>query len=426
MEEWSVCRLCLQSSEYALKSFPDELFDQIPYYNIYFEIVGITLVDYTTFPNKICLVCEDEMLRAYKFRQKCLETEEKLKDMVGGDEKIEFVEPIEPTAAPVDDLEDDDGTADDTMMEQYIQMKQESSNEQRIAVSQAGGITPKKLKETSSPGGEKIRCKHCRIIFLGMDAFYDHKCYDIAKVETPVEPSKEGSGGDKNPKKIERRLFKCNECGQTFQMRSMILSHIEKHNKMKKYQCQYCNRRFYKAAIRKAHIYRHHFRKTLEFKCPQCPNEYNKGSELRQHIKEAHKEEITYQCDRCGKNFKSSSILTSHMKIHSDKVTCAQCGKELKNLRTLERHMEIHSGQKNYVCPVCSRTFTCNFSVKNHVRKIHPDDVHLLPPDGTVVNKRYLDRMAATHRRKDSGVKIEETQAIDACTSEAVESIIHN
>lgn len=409
-----MCRLCLQSSEDPLKSFPDEMFESIPFYNIYFEIVGITLGDYDAFPNKICLVCEEEMIRAYKFRQKCLETEEKLRDLPGKrDERIEFVAPVDQGSSSASQGEFKG--LDIAVYEKFMQVKRELAGSTELS---SPRTTSSVKKEGSS---EKIRCKHCRIVFPGLEPFYEHKCYDIANVEVPADDRKDP---EKTPKPEPRRMFKCNECGQTFQMRSSILSHIEKHNKSKKYECQYCKRRFYKASIRKAHIYRFHLKRTLEFKCPQCPNEYNKNSELKQHIKEAHKEEITFQCDRCGKNFKSCSILTSHMKIHSDKVTCAQCGKELKNLRTLERHMEIHSGQKNYICPVCSRSFTCNFSVKNHVRKIHPDDVHLLPPDGTVVNKRYLDRMAASHKRKEEE-KPDDSQHLDACSSDAINPIIN-
>ncbi|XP_059615911.1 zinc finger protein 225-like [Phlebotomus argentipes] len=419
MEEWTVCRLCLESSEHALKSFPDEMFESIPFYNIYFEIVGITLVDYDTFPNKICLACEDELIRAYKFRQKCLETEEKLRELPERglrDEKIEFVTPVEQASGSIEYLEDARGP-ESSFMSKFIHVKRERGSDAFPAAQNSAQAARK------DDAGEKIRCKQCRIIFVGLVAFYEHKCYDIAKVETPAVGR--AAEGEEAPKAEQRRLFKCNECGQTFKMRSSILSHIEKHNKSKKYQCQYCKRRFYKASIRKAHIYRFHLKRTLEFKCPQCPNEYSKSSQLKAHIKEAHKEDTTFQCDRCGKNFKSCSILTSHMKIHSDKVSCAQCGKELKNLRTLERHMEIHSGQKNYICPVCQRSFTCNFSVKNHVRKIHPDDVHLLPPDGTVVNRRYLDRMAASHRKREMKPE-EEPQQSDPCTSEAINSIMHN
>jgi uncharacterized C2H2 Zn-finger protein len=49
-------------------------------------------------------------------------------------------------------------------------------------------------------------------------------------------------------------------------------------------------------------------------------------------------------------------------------------------------------GEKNYVCPVCSKAFSQNHVMRSHVAKEHPD--HVLPPKGTILNIKALARIA--------------------------------
>jgi hypothetical protein len=49
-------------------------------------------------------------------------------------------------------------------------------------------------------------------------------------------------------------------------------------------------------------------------------------------------------------------------------------------------------GEKNYVCPVCSKAFAQNHVMRTHVAKTHPG--YELPAKGTILNVRALARIA--------------------------------
>ncbi|XP_055685041.1 uncharacterized protein LOC129791116 [Lutzomyia longipalpis] len=83
----SVCRLCCKPEKW-LHSIHESHFQELPYSQIYQEVIRQPLKEYRSHPLKICETCVTDMLNAYKFRKTCLETEEKLKNLEGEREEI--------------------------------------------------------------------------------------------------------------------------------------------------------------------------------------------------------------------------------------------------------------------------------------------------------------------------------------------------
>nr|XP_020453849.1 zinc finger protein 121-like [Monopterus albus] len=77
-----------------------------------------------------------------------------------------------------------------------------------------------------------------------------------------------------------------------------------------------------------------------------------------------------FQCDICGKAFKSRSQVNIHLRVHTGETpySCKICGKEFRFRSGLVIHMRTHTGEKPFACKTCGKGFTCSSSLANHMR----------------------------------------------------------
>ncbi|XP_055713612.1 zinc finger protein 41-like [Phlebotomus papatasi] len=388
MQYTQLCRICLITAERNFKNMSRALFDKVPYFDIYFETVGRKLVPFGKFSPRICSSCEIEMLEAYKFRKKCILTDEKVTKMIEQskpkppEEQIIKIERWEiATEATGTGKDVPEAAAGDEAKGEAVD---ESKAEER----------PKKRK--------KFRCKVCRVIFEEFDTFRMHKCMscepkiikDMRAIYTANKEKTEKKTPDisteaKKKRNRNKQEYTCEQCGKVCTNRQGFLLHMDKHNDTARYSCDQCGKKFRHWQSRRTHIYRVHLKKPF-CTCPHCGKAFYQIKYMKTHILEQHSNFTGYQCEKCGKNFQSKAAFTDHHTNHASEIQCKICGKKLKTRKTYFRHLETHTGERNYICPVCDKRYTCNFTMKKHVKRAHPDQVHLLPPDGTIVNKRYL------------------------------------
>lgn len=98
----------------------------------------------------------------------------------------------------------------------------------------------------------------------------------------------------------------------------------------------------------------------------------------------------SFECDYCGKTYKSRHLIYQHMEIHrkSDDLECQVCKKKSKNRSVLRTHLRTHF--ENFICHLCGFISRKSNSFKNHMAAHEADPNQVL--DYSKVNFEPMSR----------------------------------
>ena len=107
--------------------------------------------------------------------------------------------------------------------------------------------------------------------------------------------------------------------------------------------------------------------------CEQCSNNFKFSSDLRKHTR-IHMRGNPFVCETCNKSFSMPNVLLTHQKIHMSRV-CKHCLKTIgwMNFRI---HLCTHISYKPFSCSICSKSLKRSVDLKRH-KETHRLEVSL-------------------------------------------------
>uniref|UniRef100_A0A8C7PDP4 C2H2-type domain-containing protein n=1 Tax=Oncorhynchus mykiss TaxID=8022 RepID=A0A8C7PDP4_ONCMY len=162
--------------------------------------------------------------------------------------------------------------------------------------------------------------------------------------------------------------FLCWQCGKSYKDRGNLSMHMGTHSEERPFSYQHQEEESCELVAVKADTPETSTsRLQLVHWCKKCGKCFDDICNLKQHQESSCKEEkrkvvfqcekrkVVFKCDDCGKDFKGSSSLRTHKRIHNP-FYCSDCGRVLPNSIAFDRHKLMQ--HKEIQCTMCEKTFT--------------------------------------------------------------------
>ncbi|XP_060921397.1 transcription factor E4F1 isoform X4 [Labrus mixtus] len=133
-----------------------------------------------------------------------------------------------------------------------------------------------------------------------------------------------------------------------------------------------------------------------------------------------------YICQLCDKTFKTTNILRTHMKTHSDQknFSCSLCGTSFRTKGSLIRHNRRHTDERPYRCNLCGQSFRESGALTRHLKSLTPctEKIRFVQYKEILVSKDGVQKVAGQQEVVVLEQQQEEQEMVEART--AVVSVV--
>ncbi|XP_035675413.1 zinc finger protein 208-like [Branchiostoma floridae] len=201
---------------------------------------------------------------------------------------------------------------------------------------------------------------------------------------------------------LRDKPYKCDQCGYSAALESLLVQHLTKHTDEKPYTCaEYRYMAVHKSNL--SQLMRTHTEQK-PYKCDQCNYSTDREFHLVQHLRR-HTGEKPYMCGECGFRTAYKSSLSVHMRIHTGEkpYKCGQCNYSATQESHLDKHLMIHTGEKPYMCGECGYRTTQKSALSKHMRTHTCEKSYKCDQcDFSTAYKSSLDKHMRKHEIEDS------------------------
>ncbi|XP_069605306.1 uncharacterized protein [Ranitomeya imitator] len=201
-----------------------------------------------------------------------------------------------------------------------------------------------------------------------------------------------GSSGDAAPNggsKLKKyhllrgksRIYHCKKCDMTFPKRLAFRRHLKSQKHIKSYEveevdveCEDCGQVFVTKSLLIKHRAENHAVK--RYACTICGIQYDYKSQFIIHQR-AHTGEKPFECDQCGRKFGHKCSLLVHQRRHTKgkTISCSKCDHRFDTKSQLAKHEKIHDHEKPIMCRLCGKRFAHKSHFMKHKWAFHHEEV---------------------------------------------------
>ena len=139
-------------------------------------------------------------------------------------------------------------------------------------------------------------------------------------------------------------------------------------------------------------LVKHIIEKTENLTCKICSMTFGRNcSDYRKHLMDVHgSTKYVFECPVCSRKFSLNKHLVQHVKIHVGvkSFKCDQCGTTYGREESLKRHLRNHNGQRPHACSICPKTFARAEYLIAHMQA-HNRTKHICEKCGHVCSSRF-------------------------------------